>query len=115
MLSNDRAKPLLAHPRIYRFLNLPTRETTFRHPARLPDFVEPMKAKLVGAVSSGDWICEIKFDGYRALALRGGSETRVTSMIKRLFITLNTCHDNRERTRPRFSRNVGTIIDITLG
>ena len=28
---------------------------------------------------SGDWIYEIKFDGYRALALRGGSETRVLS------------------------------------
>jgi bifunctional non-homologous end joining protein LigD len=29
--------------------------------------------------SGGDWIYEIKFDGYRALALRGGSETRVLS------------------------------------
>ena len=48
-------------------------------PARLPDFVEPMKAKLVDAMPSGDWICEIKFDGYRALALRGGSETRMLS------------------------------------
>jgi bifunctional non-homologous end joining protein LigD len=48
--------------------------------ARLPDFVEPMKAKLVGSMpSAGDWIYEIKFDGYRALALRGGSETRVLS------------------------------------
>jgi bifunctional non-homologous end joining protein LigD len=45
--------------------------------ARLPDFVEPMKAKLVGSMPSGDWIYEIKFDGYRALALHGGSETRV--------------------------------------
>jgi bifunctional non-homologous end joining protein LigD len=27
----------------------------------------------------GDWIYEIKFDGYRALALRGGSETRLLS------------------------------------
>jgi bifunctional non-homologous end joining protein LigD len=27
----------------------------------------------------GDWIYEIKFDGYRALALRVGSETRVLS------------------------------------
>jgi bifunctional non-homologous end joining protein LigD len=44
--------------------------------ARLPDFVEPMKAKLVGSMPPGDWIYEIKFDGYRALALRGGSETR---------------------------------------
>jgi bifunctional non-homologous end joining protein LigD len=43
--------------------------------ARLPDFVEPMKAKLVGSTPSGNWIYEIKFDGYRALALRGGSET----------------------------------------
>jgi len=47
--------------------------------ARLPDFVEPMKAKLVGSMPSGDWIYEIKFDGYRALALRGGSETRILS------------------------------------
>jgi bifunctional non-homologous end joining protein LigD len=39
-----------------------------------------MKAKLVEAMpSGGDWIYEIKFDGYRALALRGGSETRVLS------------------------------------
>jgi len=44
-----------------------------------PDFVEPMKAKLVGSMPSGNWIYEIKFDGYRALALRGGSETRLLS------------------------------------
>jgi ATP-dependent DNA ligase len=43
-------------------------------PVRLPDFVEPMKAKLVGSMPSGDYIFEIKFDGYRALALRDGSE-----------------------------------------
>jgi bifunctional non-homologous end joining protein LigD len=48
-------------------------------PARLPDFVEPMKAKLVDSMPPGDWIYEIKFDGYRALALRVGSETRVLS------------------------------------
>src|ERR1700731_2811706 len=48
-------------------------------PARLPDFVEPMKAKLVDSVPSGDWIYEIKFDGYRALALRGGGETKILS------------------------------------
>ena len=32
-----------------------------------------MKAKLVDAMPSGNWIYEVKFDGYRALALRGGS------------------------------------------
>jgi len=38
-----------------------------------------MKAKLVDSMPVGDWIYEIKFDGYRALALRGGSETRILS------------------------------------
>ena len=38
-----------------------------------------MKAQLVESRPPGDWIYEIKFDGYRALALRGGSETRVVS------------------------------------
>jgi hypothetical protein len=28
--------------------------------SRLPDFVEPMNAKLVGSTPSGDWIYEIK-------------------------------------------------------
>ncbi|HZC35081.1 MAG TPA: non-homologous end-joining DNA ligase [Chthoniobacterales bacterium] len=47
--------------------------------APLPKFVEPMKAKLVDSLPSGNWIYEIKFDGYRALALRGGSEARLLS------------------------------------
>jgi bifunctional non-homologous end joining protein LigD len=47
-------------------------------PARV-SFVEPMKAKLVDSMPTGDWVYEIKFDGYRALALRGGNETRVLS------------------------------------
>jgi bifunctional non-homologous end joining protein LigD len=48
-------------------------------PAPLPEFVEPMKAQLVDSIRPGEWIYEIKFDGYRALALRGGSETRILS------------------------------------
>jgi bifunctional non-homologous end joining protein LigD len=47
--------------------------------APLPAFVEPMKAKLVDSMPSGNWIYEIKFDGFRALALRGGSEARLLS------------------------------------
>jgi bifunctional non-homologous end joining protein LigD len=47
--------------------------------APLPEFVEPMKAQLVDSIRPGDWLYEIKFDGYRALALRGGSETRILS------------------------------------
>jgi bifunctional non-homologous end joining protein LigD len=38
-----------------------------------------MQAVLVDSIRPGDWIYEIKFDGYRALALRGSSETRVLS------------------------------------
>jgi bifunctional non-homologous end joining protein LigD len=38
-----------------------------------------MKAQLVDSMRPGDWIYEIKFDGYRALALRGGSETQILS------------------------------------
>jgi ATP-dependent DNA ligase len=40
-----------------------------QHSARIPDFVEPMQAKLVDSIRPGDWIYEIKFDGYRALAI----------------------------------------------
>jgi bifunctional non-homologous end joining protein LigD len=47
--------------------------------ARLPDFIEPMQAKLVDSMPPGDWLYEVKFDGYRALALRGGRETRILS------------------------------------
>jgi bifunctional non-homologous end joining protein LigD len=45
----------------------------------LPDFVEPMKATLVDSMPTGSWIYEIKLDGYRALALRGGNQTRILS------------------------------------
>jgi bifunctional non-homologous end joining protein LigD len=50
---------------------------------RLPGFVEPMKAKLVGSMPVGAWIYEIKFDSYRALALRAGAETRILSRNKK--------------------------------
>jgi bifunctional non-homologous end joining protein LigD len=45
----------------------------------LPKFEAPMQAKLAEAIPSGDWLYEIKFDGFRALALRGGSEARLVS------------------------------------
>jgi bifunctional non-homologous end joining protein LigD len=46
----------------------------------IPKFVEPMKAKLAAhAPTHGNWIYEIKFDGFRALALRGSDEARVLS------------------------------------
>jgi ATP-dependent DNA ligase len=38
-----------------------------------------MKATLVDSMPPGSWIFEIKLDGYRALALRGGNQTRILS------------------------------------
>jgi len=38
-----------------------------------------MKAKFARAPSSGHWIYEIKFDGWRALALKGGTQVRLLS------------------------------------
>jgi ATP-dependent DNA ligase len=52
-------------------------------PAPLPDLVEQMKAKLVDSMLPGNWIYEIKFDGYRALVRRSGSETSVLSRNKK--------------------------------
>jgi hypothetical protein len=48
-------------------------------PDRVPGFLEPMKEKLVNSIPPGDWIYEVKLDGYRALALRGCPETRLLS------------------------------------
>jgi bifunctional non-homologous end joining protein LigD len=42
-----------------------------------------MKAKLIDSIPPSDWIYEIKFDGCRALALCGGSETQVLSRNKK--------------------------------
>ena len=33
-------------------------------PAALPDFVEPMQAKIVASMPADKWIYEVKFDGY---------------------------------------------------
>lgn len=55
------------------------RKTKASKPAPLPKFIEPMMAKLALAAPKGDWVYEIKFDGFRALALRGGSQARLLS------------------------------------
>ena len=44
------------------------------------EFIEPMKAKLVEAPPAhGDWFYELKFDGYRAVALKSGSDVQLLS------------------------------------
>ena len=44
----------------------------------LPDFIKPALATLVDDVPDGDdWLYEIKFDGYRALAAASGDDVRI--------------------------------------
>ena len=42
-------------------------------------FIEPMKALAVTELPVGDWLYELKFDGYRALAFKAGKEARLIS------------------------------------
>src|SRR5215469_12784287 len=42
-------------------------------------FVEPMKALPVTDLPVGNWLYEMKFDGYRALAFKAGKEVRLIS------------------------------------
>jgi bifunctional non-homologous end joining protein LigD len=53
-------------------------------PSNFP-FVEPMMALRVRALPSGDWLYEMKFDGYRALAFKAGKEVRLLSRNRTIF------------------------------
>ena len=45
---------------------------------RLPALVKPALATLVDDVPGGDdWLFEIKFDGYRAIAAASGGDVRI--------------------------------------
>ena len=45
-----------------------------------PNFVQPMQCKLVDHLPAGpEWIYELKFDGYRALAVKAGQTVRLIS------------------------------------
>jgi hypothetical protein len=39
-------------------------------------FIEPMLALRVPELPVGDWLYEVKFDGYRALAFKAGSDVK---------------------------------------
>ncbi len=55
------------------------------NPAPLPEFIEPMKALLVESPPAGEWLYEIKFDGFRAIALKGGPQARLLSRNQKDF------------------------------
>ena len=50
-------------------------------------FIEPMKARLVNSPPKGDWIYEVKIDGFRALALKKGGGVRLVSRNQKDFGT----------------------------
>jgi bifunctional non-homologous end joining protein LigD len=46
-----------------------------------PEFVSPMKATLVNQLPTVDeWLYEVKWDGYRALAAKHGDSVRLLSL-----------------------------------
>ena len=48
--------------------------------ASMPSFVTPMAARLVETLPEGDgWMYEVKFDGYRALLVKNGSNVHLRS------------------------------------
>ena len=52
---------------------------------KAPSFIEPMKALPVEKLPEGDWLYEIKFDGYRALAFKDGKDLRQVSRNQKAF------------------------------
>ena len=48
-------------------------------------FIEPMKAMKVNKLPAGDWLYEMKFDGYRALAFKADREVRLISRNRNSF------------------------------
>jgi bifunctional non-homologous end joining protein LigD len=72
---DEKKKPMQATRREVAVPKLPE-----KLPAGKARFVEPMKPRLVETPpTQGDWIYELKFDGFRALALKGGGKIELLS------------------------------------
>jgi bifunctional non-homologous end joining protein LigD len=50
-----------------------------------PFFIAPMQALAVEKLPEGDWLYEVKLDGYRALAFKDGKEVRLISRNNKPF------------------------------
>src|SRR5690349_17636038 len=70
--------------------------------ARFPGFIEPMKAKLIDKIfSDKDWVYELKWDGYRALAYIKDGEVELISRNARVFSSYGKL--NKELSQIKFN------------
>jgi ATP dependent DNA ligase-like protein len=53
--------------------------------ASRPSFIAPMQALAVERLPEGDWLYEVKLDGYRALAFKDGKDVRLVSRNNKPF------------------------------
>src|SRR5215470_11147222 len=58
-------------------------------------FIEPMKALPVEKLPEGDWIYEIKHDGYRALAYKDGKDVRLISLEETVWPSVGNLYLHR--------------------
>jgi bifunctional non-homologous end joining protein LigD len=60
------------------------KSTTRKRRAAVPRFIKPMKATAVAQLPEGkEWIYELKWDGYRVLALKQGDDAQLLSLKER--------------------------------
>jgi bifunctional non-homologous end joining protein LigD len=63
-----------------------------RRARKMPPFVEPMMAKLRSTPPPGEWLYEIKFDGWRALVIKAGSTVQLFSRNRTDFTAKDCRH-----------------------
>ena len=55
-------------------------DSTRKMPVKSPAFIQPMQCKLVDELPEGErWLYELKFDGYRAIAIKNGARVELRS------------------------------------
>jgi bifunctional non-homologous end joining protein LigD len=75
-------------------------------PVPAPQFVRPMKATAITELPKGsEWIYEVKWDGYRALALKHGNDVRLLSLKEK-----DLTHDFPAVADAVRSVNAGTVL-----
>src|SRR3954468_747902 len=58
----------------------PTKKLLAHQPRAKPDFIQPMQPELVTKLPTGpNWQYEVKWDGYRAIAVKDGADVKLFS------------------------------------